>query len=165
MLATLNRRLGVSKGTAENMKNSNANQRNSQRASSARELERPSRKSPQPHVGSPTTGASRNPARLFAVGKSTLLAKRSQGQQVDAVFGVGREDMSTEYVARSLARIVRKGVRSATVREIAGASVIFSSEIPAGMFALRTADRITAYRSETRVPVVEVLCGTAGIAI
>lgn len=125
-------------------------------------------KSPQPDArnnpaseGAPSPKIEAPLRLIVAIGDGKVLTKRRRGQQVDAVFGAGREDMSAEYVARSLARIIRKGVRSATVREIAGVPVIFSAEIPVSTFALRTADRITAYRSG--VPYVEVLCEATGI--
>jgi hypothetical protein len=111
--------------------------------------------------GSPSLTIEAPPRRVAAIGDGRAFTKRRRGRHVDAVFGAGREDMSAEYVARSLARIVRKGVRSATVREIAGMPLVFSSDIPAGTFALRTADRIIAYRSG--VPYVEVPCGATDV--
>lgn len=91
--------------------------------------------------------------------------KRARGQQVDGAIGIGHPEMPPEHIARGLARIIRKGVRTAQVREIAGVSLVLSPEIPAGTFALRTADRITAYQSETAVPIVDVSCGVAGIPV
>lgn len=95
-------------------------------------------------------------ARKFRVGdqpctavveNSTVQTKRARGVSVDGAVGVGPVDMPAEHISRSLARLLRKGVRTATVREIGGVPYVVTKEIPEGVFVLRTTDRITAYRA------------------
>lgn len=49
--------------------------------------------------------------------------------------------------------LLRKGVRTATAREIGGVPYVVTKEIPEGVFVLRTADRITAYRAGGKTPI------------
>lgn len=60
--------------------------------------------------------------------------------------------MPVDYISRSLGRLLRKGVRTATVREIDGVPYVVTKEIPEGVFVLRTADQITAYRAVILTP-------------
>lgn len=105
----------------------------------------------------------RNRPRAPGVDKSTVLLKRARRQQVEIAVGIGHPEMPPEHVARGLAKIGRKGVRTSIVREWAGFPAVLSPDIPAGTFAMRTADRITAYSLETALPVAAVACGAAGI--
>lgn len=145
------------------MKASNYAPRNNERADSARLPERSPVKNTERRARKPGWGAPKNPTRLPVIEKSTVLTKRARGQQVDGAIGIGRPEMPSEQIARGLARIIRRGVRTAQTREIGGVSLVLSPEIPAGTFALRTVDRITVYRSETGMPFIEVPCEVAGI--
>ena len=116
-----------------------------------------SRNTPAPKIKAP-------PRRLAGIENAPVLTYRARGQHVDGVLGAGREDMTTDFISRSLARIIRKGIRTAHVREFGGGSFALSPQLPAGTFALRTADRITLYQSESAAPIVEVPCDTTGVA-
>lgn len=93
--------------------------------------------------GQPCAAVAENP---------TVQTKRARGGSVDGAVGVGPADMPVEYISRSLGRLLRKGVRTATVREIDGVPYVVTKEIPEGVFVLRTADRITAYRAGRETP-------------
>ena len=114
---------------------------------------------------SPNWGKPHSSLHSPSIGNSRLLTKRARGQQVDGAIGIGPPEMPAECIVRGLARIIRKGVRTAQTREIAGVSLVLSREIPVGTFALRTADRITAYLAETGVPLIEVPCGPSAIPV
>lgn len=90
--------------------------------------------------------------RATVVEKSTVQTKRARGGTVDGAVGVGPADMPIDYISRSLGRLLRKGVRTAKVREIGGVRYVVTKEIPEGVFVLRTADRITAYRAGILTP-------------
>ncbi|MFH6781151.1 MULTISPECIES: hypothetical protein [Methylobacterium] len=55
--------------------------------------------------------------------------------------------LDAEMIARALARIAAKGIRTATVREIGGVPVVMTTELPEGVTAMMAVDRITAYRA------------------
>lgn len=106
-------------------------------------------------------GTPENPNCAPGVATSSVLKKRGRGQEADAVLGIGHRDTSAEHITRGLIRIAERGVRSANVRELAGVSFVLSRHLPEGLYALRTANRITAYRAETGVPVISLECGGA----
>lgn len=100
----------------------------------------------------PGWGTRKNAVRIPEVENSTVTTKRARGASVDGAVGVGPSDMPAEHISRSLARLLRRGVRTATVREIGGVLYVVTKEIPEGVFVLRTADRITAYRAGIMTP-------------
>lgn len=110
----------------------------------------------------PGWGKPKNPHRAPEVETAAVVTKRARQQQVDGVVGTGHPEMPLGDIARGLARLARKPPRTATVREIGGVPVALCLGIPVGTFALRTADRITAYR--LGVPIVTVPCETAGVS-
>ncbi|WCS24836.1 hypothetical protein LOK46_27540 [Methylobacterium sp. NMS14P] len=120
-------------------------------------------KNPQPAArNNPASGSSpaptlRAPPRHVAgIENARLRTYRTHGHPVDGVLGAGPENLPPDFIARSLARIVRKGIRTGHVLEMGEGSFALSPQLPAGTFAFRTADRITLYRSETAEMIVTV---------
>lgn len=113
------------------------------------------------HAQKPPPGKSKNVHPVAGLEHSRVLTTRAMGQQVEGAIGTGHPEMPPEHIARGLARLARKGQRSAIVREMNGVSVVLCRGIPAGTFALRTANQITAYSMETAAPIVTVPCGGA----
>lgn len=140
------------------MKNLNCGLRNGLRG----RCERVSSPSPVENTGwhykNPTGWKTENLRRAPGVETSTVVTKRGRGWQVDGALGIGHPDMPAEHITRGLACIIQRGVRTSTVRELGGVSVVLCPEIPAGTFALRTAGRITAYQIGTGVPIVSLEC-------
>lgn len=97
-------------------------------------------------------------ARALSFENATVLTKRGRGQAVDIAIGTGHSEMPLEHVARGLAKIVQKGVRTAVVREWGGFPAVLSADIPAGTIAMRTSGGITAYSLETMQPIAAVPC-------
>ena len=89
---------------------------------------------------------------------ATVLTKRGRGLAADIAIGTAHPNMPLEHIARGLAKIAQKGVRTAVVREWAGFPAVLSRDIPAGTIAMRTSGSITAYSLETMQPVAAVPC-------
>jgi hypothetical protein len=64
--------------------------------------------------------------------------------------------MPAEHVARGLARIAAKGVRTANRKTIGGVSVVATKAIPEGVVAMMLPDRIEAVRTATGTVVATV---------
>lgn len=96
-----------------------------------------------PTRNSPTSGA----LQPFSDGGSPGPRKRARAATADVAVGVGHPLMCEDRIARGLARIAAKGIRTATVREIGGMPVVMTTELPEGVIAMMAVDRITAYRA------------------
>lgn len=82
-----------------------------------------------------------------AAGHSPAAPKRVRSPTADIAVGVGHPLMDAARIARGLARIAAKGIRTATVREIGGVPVVMTTELPEGVTAMMSVDQITAYRA------------------
>lgn len=111
---------------------------------------------------SPSTKIKAPPRHVAGIDNAKVRAYRTRGHPIDGVLGAGPENLPPDFVSRSLARIVRKGIRTGHVLEIGEGSFALSPELPAGTFAFRTADRITLYQSETAEMIVTVPCAAIG---
>ncbi|WP_147082512.1 hypothetical protein [Methylobacterium haplocladii] len=64
-------------------------------------------------------------------------------------MGVGHPLMPVGHVARGLARLATKGVRTAKVLSMGGVPVVVTKALPEGVHAMMLADRIEAVRTAT----------------
>jgi hypothetical protein len=83
---------------------------------------------------------------------------RVRGATVDVAIGIGPlvGTLDVERIARKAARVATIGVRTATVREIAGIPVVMTKDIPEGMHAMVTPRGVTVAWTGTGVEVVTV---------
>lgn len=97
--------------------------------------------------GSTRIHAGNDAPQRHAAGHSPAAPKRVRPPTADVAVGVGHPLMCEDRIARGLARIAAKGIRTATVREIGGVPVVMTTELPEGVTAMMAVDRITAYRA------------------
>lgn len=88
------------------------------------------------------------------------LKHRRQKPPVDAAMGVGSE-MSLEEMANGLARLITKGVRTATIYRMGDVPVVMTRDLPEGVFAMRSNNRIVAYRDGRPILTLPVIVAPA----
>lgn len=97
---------------------------------------------PQPIAAAPAALPLRRPAR------SIIRVNRIHPTSADVAWGCGRA-MDAGEIERGLARIAAKGIRTSSVREIAGIPVVMTKDVPQGLIAMRTARGFEAIRGVT----------------
>lgn len=74
------------------------------------------------------------------------IEKRDRKEPADAAMGIAHGDMSLDAISHSLARLLKKGVRTASLYRVAGIPVVLVKTLPTGVIAMRSGNEITAYR-------------------